>query len=475
MSTRYDAVIVGAGPNGLAAAVTLATAGLSTLVVEAHATPGGGTRTEELTRPGFLHDVCSSVHPLGIASPIFRALDLARHGVEWIQPPAPLAHAMADGSVVTLERSIDATAAQLGDDADAYRKLVTPFVERFDDLLAMVLAPLRFPAEPLLYARFGLAAMRSLAGLARRFRGPAAPALLGGIAAHAMLPLDQLATASFALVLATAGHAVGWPIARGGSRTITDALVARLRELGGELVLGQRVASLDELPPARAYLLDVTPKQVRAIAGERLPDRYATRLARYRYGPGVFKIDWALRGPVPWRDPRAARSATVHLSGTLADITRAEAQVHAGIVPERPFVLFAQPTLIDPSRAPGGHHVAWAYCHVPAGSEVDATEAIEAHVEALAPGFRARILARATKNPRQLAAYNENYVGGDINGGLADLRQLFFRPIVAADPYATPAEDIYLCSASTPPGGGVHGMCGYWAARSVLRNRFGGA
>lgn len=474
MSPRYDAVVVGAGPNGLAAAVTLAQAGLATLVVEAHESPGGGTRTKELTRPGFLHDVCSTVHPLGIASPLFRRLGLERHGVEWIHPPAPLAHAFADGRTVTLERSIDATAAQLGDDADAYRALVTPFVDEFDTLLDMILAPLRFPTAPVLLAKFGLRAMRSMTGLARRFRGREAPALLAGIAAHAMVPLDQLATASIGLVLATAGHAAGWPIAKGGSRSITDALVAKLQQLGGDLILGQRVTSLDELPPARAYVLDVTPRQLRAIARDRLPDFYASRLDRFRYGPGVFKIDWALRGPVPWRDPRAARSATVHLSGTLGEIARAEALVHAGGVGERPFVLFAQPTLFDPTRAPAGQHVAWAYCHVPSGSEVDATAAIEDHVEQHAPGFRDLVLARATMSPRQLAAYNENYVGGDINGGISDLRQLFFRPVVAADPYATPAEDVFLCSSSTPPGGGVHGMCGYWAARSVLRNVFSG-
>lgn len=459
-----DAVIVGAGPNGLAAAVALAREGCAVRVIEAADTPGGGMRTKALTAPGFLHDVCSSVHPLGLASPFLRSLDL---DVAWIQPAAPLVHALPD-RVVTLERSLDATAAALGRDGELYARLLAPFVARFDDLLEDALAPLRIPRHPLLLARFGLEAFRSLTGLATRFSAPDAPALLAGIAAHAMIPLDQLATASFALVLAAAGHAVGWPIARGGSQAICDALVAKLHAYGGELVLGQRVTALDELPPARAYLFDVTPRQLLAIAGERLTAAYRRRLERYRYGPGVFKIDWALRGPVPWRDPRCARAATVHLSGTLVHVARSERLVHQGAVDERPFVLFTQPTLFDPSRAPAGQHVAWAYCHVPSSSTFDATAAIEAHVEAYAPGFRDLVLARATMTARELEAYNPNYIGGDINGGLADVRQLFFRPAPRIDPYATSAPDIFLCSSSTPPGGGVHGMCGYHAARSAL-------
>jgi phytoene dehydrogenase-like protein len=464
--TSYDAVIIGAGPNGLSAAVALARAGMSTLVVEADDTIGGGTRTKELTAPGFLHDVCSTVHPLGLASPFFRTLDL---DLEWIQPPTPLVHVMPD-RIVALERSIDDTAAQLGTDGDAYRRLVEPYVERFDDLLEMILAPLRFPRHPLLLARFGLDAFRSLAGLARaRFSDAAGPALLAGIGAHAMVPLEKLATMSFGLVLATSGHAVGWPIARGGSRAITDALLAKLRSHGGDVVLGQRVTALDELPRARAYVFDVTPRQLLAIAGERFPAAYRRRLEKFRYGPGVFKIDWALRGPVPWRDPRCARAATVHLSGTLDDVARTERAVHAGAVDERPFVIFAQPSLFDDTRAPAGKHVAWAYCHVPHGSTFDATAAIEQHIEGYAPGFRDLVISRATMNARELTAYNANYIGGDINGGISDLGQLFFRPAPRIDPYATPADDIFLCSSSTPPGGGVHGMCGYYAAQSVLR------
>ncbi len=471
MQRAYDAVIVGSGPNGLAAALALAAEGLSTLVVEAHAEPGGGTRTLEMTAPGFHHDVCSTVHPLGIASPWFRALELEKHGLQWIHPKAPLAHVLGDRAI-TLERSIDDTAAQLGRDGRAYRDLLAPYSERFAELLVDILAPLRPPASPLLVARFGIHALRSLHGLAGRFVDPAAPALLAGIAAHAMVPLDHLASASFGLVLAAAGHASGWPIARGGSMAITAAMLAKLRAMGGEIVLGERVTSIEQLPAARAYLFDVTPRQLLAIAGDRLPASYRETLADYRYGLGVFKMDWALREPVPWRDPRCARAATVHLSGTIDQVSRAEATSHAGAVAERPFILFVQPTLFDPSRAPAGRHIGWAYCHVPPGWRGDAASAIEAHVEAFAPGFRETIVARSSMGPAQMEAYNANYVGGDINGGVSDLRQLFFRPAPRIDPYATPARDIFLCSSSTPPGGGVHGMCGYWAARSVLRHVF---
>jgi phytoene dehydrogenase-like protein len=471
----FDVVVVGAGPNGLAAANVLALAGLSTLVVERAATFGGGCRSEQLTLPGFVHDVCSSVHPLGLASPLFRSLQLERYGLEWVHPDAPLAHVLADGRAVTLERSVSETAAQLGGDGEAYRRLMTPFVPRFDDLTSAILGPIsRGTAHPFLLARFGLHALQSMRGLARReLTEEPARALLAGIAAHAMVPLDAAATSSFGLVLGLAAHAVGWPIARGGSQAIADALVANLRAHNGELQAGLEVKRLEELPPARAYVLDVTPRQLLAIAGDRLPPGYRKRLERFRYGPGVFKIDWALREPIPWKDPACGRAATVHLSGSLDDITRSEALIHRGELDEQPFVLLVQPTLFDRSRAPAGGHVAWAYCHVPHGSSFDASDRIEAVIERAAPGFRDVIAARCMRNAREVELHNPNYVGGDINGGLSDLGQLFFRPMVRLDPYATPAPDIFLCSSSTPPGGGVHGMCGYYAARSVLRRAFG--
>ncbi len=448
----YDAVIVGSGPNGLTAGAILARAGWKTLVVERGETPGGGSRTQELTLPGFRHDPCASVHPLGASSPIFRELDLVGAGLEWIHAATPLAHVEFD-RVVTLERSIEETVAQFDrDDAVHYRRLFEPFLERSAELVPMVLAPLHFPRHPILFARFGLRALRSMHGLARRFAEPYAGAMLGGIAAHAMVPLDRLATASFAMVMGLAGHTVGWPLARGGSKAIIDALLVRFREAGGELELGHDVRHIDELPKARAYLFDVTPRQLLAIAGDRLPARYRRRLERFRYGPGIYKIDWALSGPVPFADPACRRALTVHLRR-----------------PNHPFTLFVQPTLVDPSRAPPGRHIAWAYVHVPNGVEIDAAQEIEAHIESVAPGFRELILARATKDPLEMQAFNPNYIGGDINGGFGDLAQLFFRPVIARDPYATPAKDIFLCSSSTPPGGGVHGMCGYHAARSVLK------
>lgn len=473
MSPTYDAVIVGAGPNGLAAAIELARAGLSALVLEAQAQPGGGCRSQASTLPGFVHDPCSTVHPLGKSSRFFRALALERYGLRWVEPSACVAHLLGDGQPVMMERSLSATAAGLGSDGAAYRELFEPFVENFDRLMEMILGPLRWPSDPALYARFGLSALPSLERLARqRFRGEAAPALLAGVAAHAMLPLDRIATASFALVLGASAHAVGWPIAAGGSQAITDALVACLRDLGGELRLDEPILQRAQLPPARAYLFDVTPRQLLAIYGEAMPARYARRLRRFRYGPGVFKIDWALDAPIPWRDPRCTRAGTVHLSGSLARVSEAEAAVHGGGIAGHPFTLLVQPSLFDPSRAPPPAHTAWAYCHVPHGSTWDVSGAIESHVERFAPGFRRLIRARATKNASEMERFNANYVGGDINGGLADFGQLLFRPVVRLDPYATALDNVFLCSSSTPPGGGVHGMCGYWAARSALRKVF---
>jgi phytoene dehydrogenase-like protein len=466
-------VVVGAGPNGLSAAIVLAREGLSVLVIEAEAEAGGGCRSEASTLPGFIHDPCSTVHPLGMSSPFFRSLRLERHGLEWIAPDACVVHLLSDGAAVLMEKSLASTAERLGEDGPEYERLLAPFVERFDRLMAMILGPLRLPADPLLFARFGLTALQPLQWAARqRFRGEAAPALLAGIAAHAMLPLDRAATTSFALVLGAAAHAVGWPIAKGGSRAISHALVESLRGFGGELTLSQPITRRAELPRARAYLFDVTPRQLLDIFGDAMPSPYARRLARFRYGPGVFKIDWALAGPIPWKNPLCREAPTVHLAGSLAEVSAAEAAVHAGAIAGRPFTLLVQPTLFDPSRAPSGAHIAWAYCHVPHGSTWDASVAIETQIERFAPGFRRLIRARSQKNACDMQRFNRNYIGGDINGGLADLGQLLFRPVTRADPYATALEDVFLCSSSTPPGGGVHGMCGYWAAQSVLRKRF---
>ena len=469
----YDVVVVGSGPNGLAAAVALSRAGLATLLVEAEDAPGGGARTKELTLPAFLHDVCSTVHPLAVASPFFRSLQLERFGLTWIHSPAPLAHVLGEGQTVLLERSVDETARRLGRDGAAYRGLLEVFAERFDELAPMVLAGLKVPRSPVLMARFGWNALGSIRSLGRsRFQEDAAAALLAGIAAHAVLPLDARATSAFALVLASAGHAVGWPIAQGGSGTIVAALLECLRETGGEIATGIRVSSLGDLPAARAYVLDVTPRQLLAVAGDRLTPGYRRSLERFRYGPGVFKMDWALREPIPWRDAECSRAATVHLWGNLEQVARAEALVHRGAVDAQPFVILVQPSLFDSSRAPPGRHTAWAYCHVPHGSDGDFSAAIESQIERFAPGFRELVLARRSMTARQLEAYDANYVGGDIAGGRSNLRQLFFRPVAKLDPYATSAPHIFLCSSSTPPGAGVHGMCGYWAAQSVLRNVF---
>jgi phytoene dehydrogenase-like protein len=466
----HDAIVVGSGPNGLAAAIALARAGRSVLVLEGRETVGGGLRSEELTLPGFLHDTCSAIHPLGVASPFFRSVPLAEHGVEWVHPPAALAHPLDDGSAVLLERSLEATAGGLGPDGPAWERLFGPLVAAADTLLEGTLAPLRPPRHPVPMARFGLRALRSASGLARSaFAGERARALFAGCSAHSMLPLGAAATASFGLVLALLGHAVGWPLPRGGSQRIADALAAHLASLGGEIETGRPVVSLAELPQARITLLDVTPRQFLALGGDRLQGRYRRALERYRYGPGVLKLDYALSGPVPWRAPECARAATVHLGGTLAEIEVAEAEVARGGHPERPYVLVAQQSLFDLSRAPAGGHTLWAYTHVPNGSTVDVADRVEAQLERFAPGFRDLVLARSVLGPAALEERNPNYVGGDINGGSAELRQLFARPVARAVPYRTPLDGVYLCSSSTPPGGGVHGMCGYHAARAALR------
>jgi phytoene dehydrogenase-like protein len=464
-----DALVVGSGPNGLAGAIALAQAGVSVRVLEAAATVGGGCRSAELTLPGFVHDVCSAIHPLAVSSPFLRSLPLEKHGVEWVQPPAALAHPFDDGSAAVLTRSLEETAATLGADGARYMRVMAPLVAGYEELLEDVLAPLRVPRNPALMARFSALGGLPASALARSFfRGEQARGMFAGLAAHSMLPLSRSPSAAYGLVLGLLGHAVGWPLARGGSQRIADALASYLRSLGGEIETGREVGSLAELGGADVVLLDVTPRQLVRIAGERLPSLYRRRLGRFRYGPGVFKLDWALDGPIPWRSAECARAATVHLGASLSETSASERAPWRGEVVARPYVIVVQQTLFDPTRAPEGKHTAWAYCHVPNGSTLDATGRIESQVERFAPGFRELILGRSAISPAGLEAYNANDVGGDINGGAADLRQLFTRPVARRSPYTTPLPNVFLCSASTPPGGGVHGMCGFHAALAAL-------
>ncbi|HSK94963.1 MAG TPA: NAD(P)/FAD-dependent oxidoreductase [Candidatus Angelobacter sp.] len=474
MAELTDAVVVGGGPNGLAAAIVLARAGRSVRLVEARDTIGGGCRSAELTLPGIVHDVCSAVHPMGRSSPLFRELDLGRHGLEWIEPPIQLAHPLDDGSAALLFRDIDATVSGFGSAADVatYRRWIAPMVDDWELIVRSLIGPLRpgrVVRHPFALARFGLPALLPVSTLARRFRSPMARALLAGAGAHSFLPLTRALSGGLGLALLVSGHAVGWPIPRGGSQRIADALAAVLREAGGEIETGRTVRSLRELPAHGVAMLDLSPAHVLAVSDGRLRGPYAAQLRRFRHGPAAYKVDLVLDGPIPWRNPDVARAGTVHLGGRLEEIEASEEAVGRGRVHDRPFVLLSQPSAFDPTRAPGGRHVVWAYCHVPNGWEGDATERILAQVERFAPGFRDRILAQQVIRPAELEAYNPNYIGGDINGGLMHWAQFFTRPALRWDPYATPDPGIFVCSASTPPGGGVHGLCGANAAESALR------
>lgn len=468
-SATADVIVVGSGPNGLTAGALLARAGFAVTVIEAAEAPGGGCRSAELTLPGFVHDVCSAVHPLGALSPAFRALGLEKHGLEWVQPRVPLAHPLPDGGVAVLRRALAETARGLGDDARAWERLIGPF-SRAEFLDSLLRPWWQARGDWLARGRFGSHAFRSAETLARsRFGAEPARALFAGCAAHSVMALDRAGTSAFGLVLAAAGHALNWPCARGGSQAITRALVRALEAHGGRLERGRRVADVRELGPARAVLFDLSPHQVAAIAGAELPARYRERLMRFRHGPGVFKVDWALREPIPWRNPECRDAMTVHVGGSFAEVLRSEAAMMHGEVSDAPFVLVAQQSLFDASRAPAGRHTGWAYCHVPNSCTIDLTTRIEAQIERFAPGFRDCILARHSISPAQLEARNAAMIGGDMAGGRNDLAQVLFRPVARLDPYGTPNPRLFLCSASTPPGGGVHGMCGQHAAERVTR------
>lgn len=473
-NNKYDAIVIGSGPNGFSAAICLAREGLSVLIVEAADEIGGGMRSAELTLPGFTHDICSTIHPLAITSPVFNTFPLDKFGLEFIQPPASVAHPLDDGTAALLKTSIEETATQFGDDAENYKKLVEHLTTNWNKLAPDILAPLRIPNHPFLLAGFGLKSFRSARGLAESyFSTESAKALFAGNAAHSMLSLEKLPSAAFGLVLLLAGHAVGWGFPRGGSQKIANALAEYFKSLGGKIETGNRVENIDDLPKSKTILFDITPKQIIKIAGHRLPDSYKSRLENYKYGAGAYKIDFALSEPIPWTAKECFKTATVHLGGTFDEVARSETEVTSGKIPEKPFVLVAQTSLFDNTRTPEGKHTAWAYCHVPNGSNADMTEAIEDQIERFAPGFRDLILAKSVKTPADLENYNANYIGGDINGGAGNLTQLFTRPVAKINPYAIPANGLYICSSSTPPGGGVHGMCGFHAAKTVLENEFG--
>lgn len=470
--SKYDAVVVGAGPNGLSAAIVLQQAGLSVLILEAKEQIGGGLRSAELTLPGYLHDVCSAIHPLAVSSPFLKTLPLQEHGLEFIYPEISAAHPFDNGGAAVLSGTAEETAVGLGTDAKSYLRLLEPLLKTWPDLLSDILGPLRVPNHTLKLASFGLKALRSASSMAGKFNTEKARGLWAGMAAHSMQPLSNLATSAIGMMLLATGNKVGWPIPLGGSKAIADSLSSYFRSIGGKIQTGTPVKSMSDIPQTSVILFDLSPRQILQIAGERFSSIYRWQLQRYRYGMGIFKIDWALDGQIPFRSESCRKAGTVHLGNTFEEIEAAEKMVSRGQHPEKPFVLFAQQSLFDSSRAPEGKHTAWAYCHVPNGSETDMTAAIENQVERFAPGFKDLILAKHTMNTRQMEVYNPNYIGGDINGGVIDINQLFTRPSLSISPYRTSAKGIYICSSSTPPGGGVHGMCGYHAARQALKDVF---
>lgn len=474
MSKRFDAVVVGSGPNGIASAIVLQQQGLNVKLIETHSRPGGGLRSAELTLPGFVHDVCSAIHPLGRYSPFFNSLPLHEHGLEWIYPELELAHPFDNGSAAVLNRSIQATAASLGGDAENYIKLITPLTNAWDDIARDVLGPpLKLPDHLLKMTQFGLQALSSATGLARRrFKNEAARGLFAGICAHSIRPLEESLTAAIGLVLTITGHKTGWPFPKGGSQSLTNALISFFTSIGGQLETGYKITSYNELEFAKVKIFDLSPGPLLQIRDLTFPERYRKQLQNYRHGPGVFKIDYALSESVPFKAPECNKAGTIHLGGSMEEIAYSESQVWKGKHPEKPFLLFSQHSMFDATRSPAGKHTGWVYCHVPKGSTVDMTSAIEQQIERFAPGFRDTIIAKSIMNTVELEQYNPNYVGGDIAGGVADLKQLYARPAFRISPYSTPMKDVYICSASTPPGAGVHGICGFHAARKALADHF---
>ncbi|MCH8330182.1 MAG: NAD(P)/FAD-dependent oxidoreductase [Bacteroidetes bacterium] len=472
-SSDLDAIIVGSGPNGLAAAITMAMQDLNVAIYEAHDTIGGGMRTKELTLPGFLHDVCSSIHPTGVGSPFMKSIPLGKYGLEWVYPEASLAHPLDDGPPALLVNSIEETAGSLRQDIHRYIKLIKPLVDDWNELAPHLLGPLSLNVNLIKMGRFGIQALQPASIFARNsFKGEMGRGFFAGLAAHSILPLDKISTAAIGIVLNILGHDPGWPMPKGGAQEIANAMGKLFESLGGKIYTSSIVKHLDELPKAKTYLLDVTPKQLIEMAGNRLPWIYINRLKGYRYGSGVFKMDWALSEPIPFKEKDCHKAGTVHLGGTLEEIIDSEKKIGRGEHPDKPFVLLAQNSLFDPSRAPNNKHTAWGYCHVPNGSTVDMINNIESQIERFAPGFKDTILARHSMNTMDFQEYNANYIGGDINGGVQDIGQMFTRPVMALSPYKTPAKGLYICSSSTPPGGGVHGMCGFHAAKQALKDIF---